>query len=506
MKVIETDKITPQQLKGIEKDWVYNGLDCCVTYEVLDALLPQLNDYTSRTYDFSRALQGPVLEMRLRGVKIDEWRRADIREEYFNRLESAEARLERIVREGCNFVGFNWRSSQDLCKLFYQIFRIPVMGKTKTGAPSVNRDTLEKMEAYSIARTIIEYMTYMRDIKKRLEVIKTAIDPDGRIRTSYNIAGTSTGRFSSSFSEFGTGGNLQNIEEFLRTMFIADSGMKLANFDAEQGESRVVGAIEWNIFKRGDYLDACESGDLHTAVARICWPDLPWPGDLEGDRVLAEQPYYRHYSRRFMCKKLGHGTNYGGRPNTMSTQTKTDLALIIEFQSKYFKAFPAHQTWHAWVEEQVRAHGRLVSLTGRERHFFGRRDSDDVIREAIAFDPQGSLADIVNQGMLNVFQANDCQLLLQNHDSILVQYPEKKEDVIVPKILDQLRHAIPLKHGRTLVIPYGCKTGWNWGEFNDNPKKGPVNLDGLKGYESGDSRRRTPPMSFLDRKLHRAYS
>src|SRR6267378_4859100 len=191
MKIIQTDKITPAQLKGIEKDWVYNGLDCCVTYEVLDALLPQLNDYTSRTYDFSRALQGPVLEMRLRGVKIDEWRRADIREEYFNRLEAAEARLERIVREGCNFVGFNWRSSQDLCKLFYQIFRIPVMGKTKTGAPSVNRDTLEKMEAYSIARTIIEYMTYMRDIKKRLEVIKTAIDPDGRIRTSYNIAGTS---------------------------------------------------------------------------------------------------------------------------------------------------------------------------------------------------------------------------------------------------------------------------------------------------------------------------
>ena len=72
------------------------------------------------------------------------------------------------------------------------------------------------METYSIARTIIEYMTYMRDIKKRLEVIKTAIDSDGRMRTSYNIAGTTTGRFSSSFSEFGTGGNLQNIEEGLR--------------------------------------------------------------------------------------------------------------------------------------------------------------------------------------------------------------------------------------------------------------------------------------------------
>jgi len=501
MKIIQTDKITPAQLKGIEKDWVYNGLDCCVTYEVLEAILPQLNDYTSRTYAFSRALQGPVLEMRIRGVKIDEWRRAEVREEYFAKLDEAEARLERIVREGCGFVGFNWRSSADLCRLFYDIFRIPVgRHRTKTGAPSVNRDALESMESYSIARTIIEYMTYMRDLKKRLEVIKTAIDSDGRMRTSYNIAGTTTGRFSSSFSEFGTGGNLQNIEEGLRSMFIADDGMKLGNFDAEQGESRVIGAIEWNLFKRGDYLDACESGDLHTAVARICWPNLPWPGDLEGDRELAEQPYYRHHSRRHMCKIIGHGSNYGGRPQTLSTQTKTDIAIIIDFQQKYFKAFPAHRIWHTYIEEQIRAHGRLVSLTGRERYFFGRRDSDDVVRQALDFDPQGSLSDIVNQGMLNVFRANDCQLLMQNHDSILVQYPEKKEDEIVPKILNQLRHAIPLKHNRMLEIPYGCKTGWNWGDF------GEANPDGLKGYSPGDKRRRTPPMPFLDRKLRRAYS
>ena len=47
-----------------------------------------------------------------------------------------------------------------------------------------------------------------------------------------------------------------------------------------------------------------------------------------------------------------------------------------------------------------------LSLTERERHFFGRRDADDVLREAIAYDPQGSLSDIVKRGMLNVFKAN----------------------------------------------------------------------------------------------------
>src|SRR5215467_12315958 len=99
-----------------------------------------------------------------------------------------------------------------------------------------------------------------------MDDLKTEIDHDGRMRTSYNIAGTNSGRFSSSLSEFGTGGNLQNIEEGLRSVFIADDGMKLANFDAEQGESRIVGAIEWCLFHDGKYLDVCESEDIHTIV------------------------------------------------------------------------------------------------------------------------------------------------------------------------------------------------------------------------------------------------
>jgi DNA polymerase-1 len=498
MKIIHTNITVPDKLKGAEKDWVYNGLDCCITAEVLEALLPQLGSETSTTYAFSKALQGPVLDMRIKGVKIDLARRAEVVEEMFTRLDRLETNLERIVREGTGFIGFNWKSSDCLQTLFYDIFKIPEI-RTKEGRLTANRAALEKMEAYLIAQPVINHMTAMRDLKKRIEVLKTEVDYDGRIRTSYNIAGTSTGRFSSSLSEFGTGGNLQNIEESLRSIFIADPGMKLANFDAEQGESRVVGAIEWNLFRDGRYLDACESGDLHTAVARICWPDLNWTNTLEGDRDLAERPYYRHYSRRFMCKKLGHGTNYGGKPGTMSSQTKTDLSIITDFQQKYFKAFPAHLNWHAWVETQIRSYGKLTSLTGRLRHFFGRRDSSDILREAIAYDPQGSLSDIVNKGMLQAWRAGICQLLMQNHDSILIQYPEEREDEIVPKIQSLLHHEIPLRHDRTLTIPYGCKTGWNWGDFGES------NPDGLKSYRPKDKRKRTPEVHILDRTVRRAY-
>ena len=93
------------------------------------------------------------------------------------------------------------------------------------------------MESYLLARQIVRHIITMRELGKKISMLKTEIDPDGRMRTSYNIAGTSTGRFSSSYSEFGTGGNLQNVEESLRSIFISDPGFKFAKFDAKSGES-----------------------------------------------------------------------------------------------------------------------------------------------------------------------------------------------------------------------------------------------------------------------------
>lgn len=496
MRIIDTSTLSPTDLKSQwERDQVYNGLDCCITAEILDVLLPQLDEHTSATYDFSRALQGPALEMRLRGIRIDNRRKNEVIDEFFDQLEILNRNLDRIVLEGVGLPHFNWRSNADLQRLFYGKLGIPII--KKGGRPTVNREALEKMESYLIAKQIVLHIKALRDIGKKISVLKTEIDPDGRMRTSYNIAGTNTGRFSSSFSEFGTGGNLQNVEESLRSIFIADEGMKMAKFDAKSGESYAVGGIEWNLFKDGRYLDACESGDPHTATARICWPKLGWTGNLDQDKDIAEQPYYRHYTYRFMCKKLGHGSNYRGKANTLSAQTKLPITVVTDFQPKYFLAYPAHLQWQAWVERQLRTFGHLISLTGRKRWFFGRRNDDSTLREAIAYDPQCSLADIVNRAMLNIWYARDATLYLHDHDALTVQYPEKMEDEIIPKIMKQLEVPIPLEHGRTLLIPYDAKVGWNRGDYNAT-----TNPMGLKDYGTGDSREREEEVSILDRKLN----
>ena len=90
MKVINTAQLTPKSLTGQDREWVYNGLDCCLTYEILDVLLPQLDKHTTKTYDFSLALQAPVLDMRMRGVKVDEGQRMVLVEQYKDTIEKLE--------------------------------------------------------------------------------------------------------------------------------------------------------------------------------------------------------------------------------------------------------------------------------------------------------------------------------------------------------------------------------------------------------------------------------
>lgn len=87
MKVIETESLTIGSIKSeTEKLWVYNGLDCAVTYEVFEGLRPQLDNVTRATYEFEKDLQGPVLEINMRGIRVDKAERDRVIHIYEERL------------------------------------------------------------------------------------------------------------------------------------------------------------------------------------------------------------------------------------------------------------------------------------------------------------------------------------------------------------------------------------------------------------------------------------
>jgi DNA polymerase I-like protein with 3'-5' exonuclease and polymerase domains len=498
-RIINTAITMPDELPDQwTLDQCYNGTDVLATRMALDAMLPQMDQHTEATYEFSKALQSPALEMSLRGVLVDRHRLAEVIDDFYDKIDFLERNLSRIVLEGVGLPGFNWRSPDDRQCLFYDRLGLPQF-KNK-GRLTTDRAAREKMEQYTVAKPIITHMNAIADLAEKIKKLKTKVDPDGRIRTTYNIAGTSTGRFSSSFSAFGTGGNLQNVEESLRSIFIADRGMKWCKVDAKQIQSRIVGAIEWKLFQDGTYLDACESSDLHTLVAKLVWPELAWTGDPKADKAIAETIFWRHFTRRDLCKKIGHGSNFEGQPQTLSEQTGVPVSLIIAFQPNYFCAFPAHHEWHHWVETQIRTVGHIIGITGRKRWFFGRRNDPDVVRQAVAYDPQASESFIVNSGMLNIWWKQTADVMMHEHDGLVYQYPEAAEDDVVPKLLKQLEVTVDIGHERTLVVPYEAKVGWNRGAWDARS-----NPEGLKEYTGRDTRKRGAEVGILDRVIRRAH-
>ena len=473
---------------------IYNGLDCCVTMEIFYELVKQLDDTTRQTYELSKSLQGPILEMNMRGLKVDENQRIKVINEFTSYKERLTVNFERLCLEGIGET-IKWSSNKDVIYLLYTVFNLPEV-KTRNAKGiytlAVDRTALEKLQVHHFqAYGIIAHILALRDLQKKIGFLKTPIDADGRMRTNFNIAGTNTGRLSSAMSDFGTGTNLQNINALLRSIFVADKGMKFANIDLEQADSRNVGAICWNTFHQshgeafaGSYLDACMSGDLHTLVCSMAWTDLPWPGDPRGNRQIADGIAYRDLSYRDMAKKLGHGSNYYGKPKTMAGHTKIDQPLVKEFQDEYFKSFPCIPEWHKHTINQIQTTGQITTLFGRKRTFFTRLTDSGTHRAGIAYNPQSCTGDEMNLAMLRVFRSELVQLLVQVHDSLLMQYPEHDEASILPKCIANIEMKLPLVAGRELEVGAEAMTGWNWGYASD------ANPDGLKKWKGSDDRKR----------------
>ena len=189
--------------------WVYNCKDCVTEFENAEVLSPMIERMgQTGPYEFQMAQFMPVLRMMLRGVNVNVVRKEELTIELMDAIAERQAWLEEVVGHP-----LNPKSPKQMQEFFYDEVGLPTQKVRKTGKPTTNHEALETLaKKEPLIKPITDCISDLRSLGVFLSTfIKAPLGEDGRLRSSYNIAGTETFRWSSSKDAFGTGLNLQNI-------------------------------------------------------------------------------------------------------------------------------------------------------------------------------------------------------------------------------------------------------------------------------------------------------
>jgi len=201
-----------------EQHWTYNCKDAVITYEAKDALNTTIQKLgLAEQYKLMMAQFPAVLRMMLRGTKIDVSARAKLAREINAAIEEVSGQLEQLIPASLyprkKKAKPWWGSPKQQMEIFYDILGYKEVLHPKTKRPTIDDEALEVLLARDqLLRPVIERLQNLRSLRVfKGNFIDQSLDPDLRMRCSFNPAGTVTYRWSSSENAFGNGTNLQNI-------------------------------------------------------------------------------------------------------------------------------------------------------------------------------------------------------------------------------------------------------------------------------------------------------
>ena len=184
------------------KDVLYTREIAEVLQEVLKGQPVKLQDF----YDFQQHKLAPALNRVMnRGIRIDLSKKEELHRQLSDILKSVEANLSYIIGEE-----FNPKSTPQVRALFKDLLGVKAKINRKTGTESFGSEyMLEYLEQYPMYAPLIKLILEYRSIGIFVRTFLSAkVDEDGRMRTSYNVAGTKTYRLASRKNAFGNGMNL----------------------------------------------------------------------------------------------------------------------------------------------------------------------------------------------------------------------------------------------------------------------------------------------------------
>tara|TARA_Y100000746_G_scaffold135925_1_gene116453 strand:+ start:5573 stop:7843 length:2271 start_codon:yes stop_codon:yes gene_type:complete len=358
--------------------------------------------------------------------------------------------------ETINDKDFNPNSTVQLRSLLFDHLGLQPTGKkTGTGANSTDAEVLGELKSQSEVPGLILDIRQRSKIKNTyLDKIIPQLDRDSRLRTSFNLHGTTSGRLSSSGKL-----NMQQLPRdnpAVKGCIKAAEGHKIVAMDLTTAEVYVAAVLAedkalMEVFRSG--------GNFHSSIAKTVFR---LPCEVED---VAE-----HYTtQRQAAKAVTFGIMYGAGPKKISEQVTKDSGKYFSQQEAkeviddYFQSFHKLKLWinnnHKFIEQN----GFVYSFFGRKRRLPNVKSSDagvksHSIRSGLNFLVQSAASDINLLGAIDMhadIQASKmkARIFALVHDSILAEVPEDEIDIYSEK----LKYWIQLDRGIKIPgAPVGC--------------------------------------------------
>ncbi len=350
---------------------------------------------------------------------------------------------------------FNISSPAQLAEILFEKLALPTQGvkKGKTGYSNAAAELDKLREAHPIINLITQYREVTKLKNTYVDTLPLQVDEKSRVHTTFALTVAQTGRLSSNDP------NLQNIPtrtdlgRRIRTAFVAGPGKQLVSADYSQFELRLAAVLANDT----ELIDMFNRGaDIHMTTAA---------------QVYGREPEDVTKQMRRAAKVINFGILYGMSPHGLVAATGMTYEQAMDFIKKYKELRKPLFDYIDRVKEQAKKDGYVATLLGRRRPMPDIHSSNFIVRQAaeraaINMPIQGTEADLMKIAMIQVDNLlaekyPDSHQLLQIHDSILVETPDK-DAAAVSKLLQKTMENV---YKLPVRLDVDVSTGKNWGEL-----------------------------------------
>ena len=247
---------------------------------------------------------------------------------------------------------------------------------------------------------------------------------DGKLRCSWNMFGTETGRCTPS-----TNANIFGGAKWQRSLIRPGLGYVMYYLDYEQQELAIQGYLS------GDkkLIEAYNSGD----------------GYLQSAKWLNLVPEYAtkktHPEEREIVKVLFLAQGYGAGPGYVSGQVRCSILYAQHLLRMFRRLFSTYNDWIKKVLKKVAITGKITTNLGWQRYSNGtfKINKDGQLKSIrntlLNFPAQGNGSDILRQAIIKLHEAGYI-VNAPVHDALLISVPRgnhKKEVKLAQSIMEQ---------------------------------------------------------------------